>query len=209
MRVQSITKLANLLISVSFAGSVAQADPINFDFNDPKKVNAIAVALDSELEPIIGYASGISGIIAFDPAEPAKISGKITVDTNSLQVSNKKMTQVMLSEDWLDAGTHPSITLDFKRVTEVTKIKDNYYELNLVGDFHCKGVTKPITIVVSAAYLADKLSVRGGGEAGDLLILRSNFQINRKEFDIKPGMDALKVAELINIQVAITGSAPK
>ena len=58
------------LLSLTLAGTLASA-PQTFDFKDPKGVNAIQFHLDSVLEPISGTASGISGTVTFDPANPA------------------------------------------------------------------------------------------------------------------------------------------
>ena len=44
---------------------------------------------------------------------------------------------------------------------------------------------------------------------GDLLVIRTNFQINRSDFGIKPGENLDKVSEAIDISLSIAGAAPK
>jgi hypothetical protein len=43
---------------------------------------------------------------------------------------------------------------------------------------------------------------------GDLLVLRSSFTINRSVYGIKPGQNMDKVAEEIELRLAIAGAAP-
>ena len=39
-----------------------EAETMLFDYKDPKEISAVILTLDSKLEPIVGYAKGISGI---------------------------------------------------------------------------------------------------------------------------------------------------
>lgn len=72
----------------AFAAAAALAAPISFDFKDPKGVNNVAFHLDAPLESISGTASGITGNVMFDPANPAALNGKIVIASNSLKVPN-------------------------------------------------------------------------------------------------------------------------
>jgi polyisoprenoid-binding protein YceI len=44
---------------------------------------------------------------------------------------------------------------------------------------------------------------------GDLLVIRTNFQINRGDFGIKQGENLDKVSDTIDISLSIAGAAPK
>ena len=63
------TKLA-ILASIGVTGT-ALAAPQTFDFKDPKGINNAGFKLDAPLEAINGNASGVSGTVTFDPANPA------------------------------------------------------------------------------------------------------------------------------------------
>ena len=89
--------ITTLLLSLGLTG-VALANPVTFDFKDPKGVNAIAFHLDSLLEPISGTANGITGSVSFDPSNPAATSGTIVVATPSLTVTNSTMRDHLLSD---------------------------------------------------------------------------------------------------------------
>ena len=112
----------HLLLGLALATSLTAA-PLSFDFKDPKGVNAIQFHLDSVLEPISGTASGVTGTVAFDPANPAATAGKITVATQSLVVSNATMTEHLLSPMWLDAAANPEIVFELTSLANVFGLK--------------------------------------------------------------------------------------
>src|SRR5687767_6230567 len=101
-------KLVTLIVGVGIATS-AFAAPQTFDFKDPKGVNNIQFLLDAPLEPISGSASGISGKVTFDAANPGATKGKIVVEAASLTVPNGMMKDHMLGKDWVDAANNKEI----------------------------------------------------------------------------------------------------
>lgn len=200
----------SLFLGAALVGAgQAWAGGQEFDFKDPKSVNSIVFLVDSPLEPIVGLGSGIEGTVKFDPSEPKSISGSIKVDAATLHTDNKSMKSGIHGSDWLDVKKHPSIEFKIKEVKEAKKEKDNAWELQVVGDFTCKGVTKPLTVPVKLNYLKDKLGSRMQGKNGDLLVVRSEFSIKRKDFQIKPDMDGEIVGDSIELRVMIVGASPK
>ena len=70
-------------------------------------------------------------------------------------------------------------------------------------------MTKELTVPVTFTYLPGMLGKRSNGAMkGDLLVLRSTFTINRSDYGIKPGQNSDKVAEEIELRLAIAGAAP-
>lgn len=183
----------------------ATASAGEFNFKDPKGVNSIYFLLDSELEPIMGIASGLSGTVSFDPAAPDKTTGKLTVPTQNLSVPNAQMQKYMLSEQWLDADQHPSIEFTFSKVKDVQKVRDNVWKLTAVGEFSCHGEKKQIEVPLTATYLKDQAGDRMRNASGDLLVLRADFSINRMDFKIKPDMTKRVVAEEIELRANVVG----
>lgn len=198
-----------LLATVTALAATAQAEKIAFDLKDPKGVNNIVFKLDAPLESINGTANGISGTVLVDPAQPEEIEGKIVVDTKSLVVPNSVMQEHMLGEEWLDAANHPEITFEVKEVLNPVK-NGNEGTADVKGIFTLKGVSKEITAPAKVTYLPGRLADRSNGKMqGDLLVIRTNFQINRSDFGIKAGENLDKVSETIDISLSIAGSAPK
>ena len=161
------------------------------------------------VEPFTGVASGISGKVTFDPADPKATKGTITVEAKSLHLMNKGMQDTLQGPDWLDVQKNPTIEFAIKKITDSKPIGDNAFELTVVGDMTCHGVTKELTVPVKATYLPGKLSDRISKMTGDLLVLRSSFSIKRADFGIKPDMTDKVVAEEIQVRVAIAGVSPK
>jgi polyisoprenoid-binding protein YceI len=202
MKIRIIT-LTALLATQAFAEEIA------FDFKDPKGVNNIVFKLDAPLESISGTTNGISGIILADPANPEKIEGKIIVDAKSLTVPNPMMQEHMLGAEWLETAKYPEITFEIKEVLN-SKKNENSGTADVKGIFTLKGVSKEVIVPINATYLPGRLADRTGGKVqGDLLVIRTNFQINRGDYGIKQGENLDKVSDVIEISLAVAGAAPK
>ncbi len=196
------------LIALVGLSSVALAGPLTFDFKDPKGVNNATFTLDAPLEAITGSANGVSGTVAFDPANPTATKGKIVVAASSLHVPNPMMKDHMHGSQWMDVAKHSEVVFEAKEVKNA-KTTGDITTGDVVGTFTAKGVTKELTVPVRLTYLKDKLAARGGNQQGDLLVLRADFTIKRSDFGINPGAPQDKVADEIAISLSIAGAAPK
>ncbi|GAB4242370.1 MAG: hypothetical protein OHK005_06160 [Candidatus Methylacidiphilales bacterium] len=198
--------LTLFLAAVAFP-LAAFAQQKTFDFKDPKGVNNVVFKLDAPLESINGTASGISGTVTLDPNNPDQVTGKIVVDTVSLVVPNPVMKDHMHGPDWLHAEAHPHITFEIKEIKNMKK-NGNEGTADITGIFTLKGISKEMTVPARVTYLPGRLKDRGGDKDGDLLVVRSNFTINRSDFEIKKGQATDKVAEQIEIALSIAGASP-
>jgi polyisoprenoid-binding protein YceI len=194
-------------------GKVATADPLTFDFKDPKGVNTVAFLLDSPLEPILGLASGISGQVKFDPQRPESISGHFVLPVTSVLTQIPMMNTQIQSAEWLDAAQYPTIQFLFEEIKGVKKVGQDTFEAAFDADFTCRGITRKVPVKAKATYLPGKLGDRlkgmPGAPAGDLLVVRATFTIARGDFGIKPGQFLDKVAGEVQIQANIVGACPK
>lgn len=188
--------------------SAVQAAPITFDFKDPKGVNNVVFKLDAPLESINGTASGVSGTVTVDPANPEAATGKIVVATDSLKVPNSMMQEHMLGEKWLNAKANPEISFEIKKISDIEKEGDKG-EADVTGIFTLNGVSKEITVDAKVTYLPGKLSARMPDTEGDLLVIRAKFNIKRSDYNIQPGQNNEKVADEIELELSIAGAAPK
>lgn len=200
------TKLT-ILTLITLTG-ICFAAPQTFDFKDPKGINNAGFKLDAPLEAINGNASGVSGTVVFDPANPGATSGKIVVATSSLMLPNPMQRQHMLSDKWLDAAKNPEISFEAKEFKTVQTSGDTT-TADVTGTFTVKGVSKEITVPLKLTYLKDKLGDRLPNQKGDLLVIRASFTIKRSDFNIMPGQFEDKVAENIEIQLSIAGASRK
>ncbi|MEM6551675.1 MAG: YceI family protein [Planctomycetota bacterium] len=176
----------------------------NYDFKDPKGVNALLIIMDSELEPIVGMANGISGKVSYDPAKPTSLAGAIELDVQSIQLSNERMTQVMRGASWINAEAFGKITVTFNKVTEVVE-EDGDLFLIVDATLEAMGKTLAKELEIEVDHFKDGAKERGGAESGDLLRLICDFEVTREELGIKPDMGDRVVANEIVISVAIVG----
>jgi len=197
-----------LVLLAIATSTLAQAEPLTFDFKDPKGVNNVVFKLDAPLESINGTASGISGTVTGDPDKLETITGRIVVAAETLHVPNPVMKEHMHGEKWLDTKANAEIVFDLKSVSNV-KRDGNSGTADVSGTFTLKGISKDVTVPVTITYLPGKLKARGGDVDGDLLVIRSNFTINRSDFQIQAGQSADKVAENIEVSLSIAGASPK
>jgi polyisoprenoid-binding protein YceI len=198
----------SILWLLPFIASAAAAAPQAFDFKDPKGVNNAVFKLDAPLEAINGSASGISGTVTFDPAEPAATRGKIVVAAASLHVPNPMMKEHLHGAQWLDVAKHPEITFETKSLSRVQTTGDTT-TAQVTGTLTLKGVSRELTVPVTFSYLKDKLGLRVPKQQGDLLVIRAAFAIKRSDFGINPSAPADKVSDTIELTLSIAGASPR
>jgi len=201
-------KLAYAVVAVAALTASLFAAPQTFDFKDPKGVNNAIFKTDAVLESINGAANGISGTVTFDPQNPGATKGKIVVAANSLTVPNKMMNGHVFSPMWLDVEKYPEITFDVKELKNVKTTGDTT-TADASGTFTLHGVTKEVTVPVKLTYLPDKLGQRVPNMKGDLLVVRTNFELKRTDFKINPGQGNDKVSDEIDLSLSIAGASPK
>ena len=198
-------KLAWALI-LSVTPGVLSADSIKFDFRDPKKVNNVVFLMDAPLESINGTATGVSGTVSFDPANPAATTGKIVLATSSLHVDNPVMKKHMLDEGWMHVSKFPTIEFVAGKMTNV-KTSGTNITGTIAGKLTVKGVTKKVSVPVRLTYLKGML-IKRNRVPGDLLVLRSDFTIKRSDYGINAGNNEEKVSDEIELKLRVAGAAP-
>ena len=201
------TQLTTFFALAAFATTISAA-PETFDFKDPKGVNNVVFKVDAPLESINGTANGVSGTVAFDPANPGATKGKIVVTTASMTVPNSMMNGHLHGPMWLDSAKFPEITFEVKELKNA-KTQGDVTTADVTGTFTLKGVAKDITTPVKLTYLKDKLSQRSPNLKGDLLVVRSTFVIKRSDYGIQAGKNEQSVNDEIELNLAIAGAAVK
>jgi polyisoprenoid-binding protein YceI len=190
------------LLSVSDVAADNHAKAKSFDFQDPKGVNAFLFMMDSETEPIVGMGRNVRGKVSYDGKQ---LVGSIQIDAKDLDTSNDRMTKVMQGEPWLNIAEHKTISVTFGKVMSVTPEKNGSRTLMQEATITVLGVPLQTRISVNATHIPDGAKKRGGAKSGDLLVLRSTFEFDRKDFGIKPDMDFVKVGQKIQIIANIAG----
>ena len=116
------------------------------------------------------------------------------------------MTQHMLSDGWLAAQEGKVFEASFDEVKSVSTTDTGVAVLEVAGKMTYGPVSVDKTYTIEATLVPDGAAERGPKQAkGDLLVLRSDFTIDRTDFGIKPDMDGSEVAKKIYVMVRITG----
>jgi polyisoprenoid-binding protein YceI len=200
-------KTITLFLALTGLNLAAFADTENFDFKDPKSVNNVVFRTDAPLESINGTATGVTGTVSFDSANPGGLKGKIVVDAASLHVPNAMMQGHLQGANWLDVTKYPDITFETTSVDNV-KTDGNATTADITGNFTLHGVTKQIVVPgVKITFLKDKLKDRFPNLQGDLLVIRASFTIKRGDYGIQTGQYEDKVSEEIQLNLSIAGQA--
>ena len=193
------------LLSTMSIGTDAQAAGLTFDYKDPKEISAVSLTLDSMLEPIVGYAKGISGTVVFDPANPKAASGKIAVEVSSVQFANEGYTATARGYA-LNGTKYPQIVFTLRKVLTAAKSAHNVYTGTVLADFMCRGITTQMTVPITASYFPGRAEERTNGKyKGDLLVLRTRFGISRKRYGISEGIPDSMVGDTVQVGVGIVG----
>jgi polyisoprenoid-binding protein YceI len=193
-------------LALTAAPGVSCADPIQFDFKDPKKVNNVVFLLDAPLESINGTATGVSGTVSFDPAKPGATTGKIVLATSSLHVDNPVMKDHMLGKKWMHVSKFPTIEFVAEKLTK-TKTSGTTTTATAAGKLTVRGVTRKVIVPVRLTFLKGLLAKRNR-VTGDLLVLRADFTIKRSDYGINAGNNEEKVSDEIELKLRVAGAAP-
>lgn len=202
--------ISTLVIALSVATLPGlRAAEQTYDFKDPKGVNNATFKLDAPLETITGSANGVSGSLTIDRDKPAATKGTIVIAAPSLHVENATMKEHLHGKDWIDSKAHPEIKFTVSGLSNF-KMEGDTATATVTGTFSLKGTEKAITVPAKVTLLPGLLAKRTNGQMeGDLLVIRSTFTIKRSDYGINPAAPTDKVADEIEVSLAIAGASPK
>jgi len=192
------------LTSALLVARRSEAETMLFDCKDPKEISAVSLTIDSKLEPIFGYAKGLSGAVRFDPARPKATTGRIEVAVDSVQFANEGYTATARGFA-LEGKKYPTIAFVLKKVLSVTSPAPNVYQGTVQADFVCKGVTLPLTVPLTASFPGRAAERTNGQFEGDVLVLRTRFNVSRTKLGISAGIPADLVADAVEVRVSCVG----
>jgi polyisoprenoid-binding protein YceI len=147
-RLISVTALALL-----FAATTASAQTVS---TDPKQAPAGAYQLETRHTQVLfaiphfgitnyyGRFDKSSGSLDFNPADPAKSSVSITIDTSSVDMMSPELMKTVQQTGIFDTGDFPEATF---KSTSATRTGPNTG--TVTGDLTIKNITKPVTFTVT------------------------------------------------------------
>lgn len=171
---------------------------------DPAHSRAMFTVRHLTIADIRGDFGAVTGTVDYDGKDLTKAKVNATIDVQSLTTRVAARDDHIKTDDFLDAANHP--TMKFVS-TSITPAGNGRY--NLTGDLTIRGVTKRVTLAMTAP--AGPVTVRGDTRIG----ASASGTINRKDFGVKyhEVLDngGLGVADNVFIQLdveLIRGAAP-
>jgi polyisoprenoid-binding protein YceI len=121
-----------------------------------------------------GRFSRFEGEIAFDEADPARSTVKVTIDADSIDTNEPKRDGHLKSPDFFDVAKFPTLTF---ASTKIEKLKGDQYRVH--GDLTIHGVTKNVTLDAELLGIGkDPWGVRRAGFTASGALDRKDFGLH-------------------------------
>jgi len=195
-----------LAAALAIAPLSANAASKTFDFKDPKGTNGVSLTIDAPLEPVVGWASDVTGTCTLDPQHPEKTVGTIEVGAGSVTFSHPGYTNAVRGYG-LNSEKYPKIVCKVKKILQGKKVSETLYVGAVLVDFTIKNVTKSLTVPIDIRYFKGQAYERDATNDGDLLVVRSKFKISRKLFGVAQEVPEELCSDEVEIGVAVVGTA--
>ncbi len=134
-----------------------------------------------------------AGTVLLDDAAPAKSKINATLDVNLISTGVEERDTHLKSADFFDVAKYPAITFVSASVS-----KSSATSYSVTGDLTMHGVTKPVTLAVTASA---PFNHAGGIRRG----IEATTSVNRKDFGLRwefPGEGAgIVVGDIIQITI--------
>jgi polyisoprenoid-binding protein YceI len=125
------------------------------------------------ISTVRGQFAKTTGTVKLDPSDLTRSSVEATIDASSIDTRESQRDGHLKSPDFLDTAKYPTITFKSTKVAKAGQDK-----LAVTGDLTLHGVTKPVTLEVSAS--PEVKGLFGETRRG----FTATTQINRKDFGL-------------------------
>lgn len=121
-----------------------------------------------------GEFQKVVGDVVYDPKNVGASKLAVTIDVGSISTRDGKRDAHLLSADFFDAATHPTITF------AATSVKRHGDGLDIVGDLTIRGATREVTLKVDELTdeQKDPYGNRRVGATAAVKIRRSDFGLS-------------------------------
>jgi len=178
--------LLALFASLIFAAS-AFAAPARWNVDLAKSSLTYTVVVNGQT--VTGTFKAFGAIIAFDPADLAHSSAKITIDMTGSKTGDRTRDAMLLKPDWFNVLDFPQAI--YQTTSFVSKGGDAY---EAQGQLKLKGVTKDVALPFTLAI------------NGDTAVAKGETTLTRRAFNVGAGKDfegaapvALQVKVMVNV----------
>jgi polyisoprenoid-binding protein YceI len=189
----------------ALAGTAAAQEKTKYYVGHHEKFVNITFQSDMEIETIVGTTMKATGEIEVDAAGTGSVSLRVPVA--GLTTGIKMRDEHMLSEMWLDAKKHDSITFVSKKVE---KVKDAAGKVSVTGDLTVHGVARELTLVVEYREISEEAARKAKFPDGKWLKFSGEFKVKLSDHGVMiPDVAAAKVNDEWTVKLALYASTAK
>jgi polyisoprenoid-binding protein YceI len=186
-------KVFLLLVSAALSVSVVMAATQTYKIAGER--NSAIVENNTNVENFTGRTSKVTGEIRFDPAAKTG-SGLIVVDALSITTGIGGRDSNMRNASYMNFSRHPEIRFETTAVRHTSN--DDY---QVTGRMSMSGKTISLTVPATLRLLEASAATRELGLNGDVVNLRTRFQINLADFGVNISSNAVSKTPTIQINV--------
>jgi polyisoprenoid-binding protein YceI len=174
--------------------------------------NQISVFSESTLEDFTSICNHVRGQCKVDAKNIEGFTDHFSFRWSDLDTGIPLRNQQMLSADWMDAQKYPEVAIEIRKVEDVKKTGENLAEMVMVGTCTMHGVTRPVRIPVSLAYLDESPQTKVR-VPGDVIRVRGSFEVKLSDYGIigpqGSNMIGLKVSDVQKVKFSVFGSTSR
>ncbi len=183
-----------LSIALAFAAAFpAIAAPASWSVDPAKSSLSFAVAINGQT--VMGKFKAFGALIAFDPADLAHSSAKVTVPMDEAKTGDATRDAMLLKPAWFNILDFPQAVF---QTTSFASKGGNKYEAN--AKLSLKGVTKDLTLPFT-------LDIKG-----NTAVMKGETELKRLAFGVGQGPDfasGTPVALSVKVMVNVTATRAK
>ena len=165
----------------------ATAAPAKWTVDPAKSALTFTVVVNGQT--VMGKFKAFGALIAFDPADLAHSSAKITIPMDEAKTGDSTRDATLLKPVWFNILDFPQAV--FQTTSFVSK-GGNKYEA--VGKLKLKGVTQAVTLPFTLDIKGDTAAVKG-----ETVLKRLNFGVGKVEEFMGETPVALSVKVMVNV----------
>lgn len=190
MRLSKSLAVSLLLALPVLGASTYQIDPVHSEVSF--RIRHLG------LSKVYGRFVAYKGTIVLDEQDLAKSRVDLTIEAASINTENAMRDKDLRSSNFFDVEKHPTLT--FRSVSVKPTGKDKF---EVTGDFAMHGVTKRITIPMSATGTTTSPTETRAGFEGSLNLSRYDYAMN-----YMPGIVGEEVSVTLGIEAVKTDAKP-
>lgn len=174
------------LLFTMFAASSLAAPP---RWNVVPAKSSLSFVVEVNGQRVTGKFAGFGALIAFDPADLAHSSVKITMDMTAVKSGDATRDAMLLKPDWFNVLDFPQAV--YEATSFVAKGANRYEAL---GKLKLKGVTRDVALPFTLTISGDTAVAKG-----ETILARRAFNVGQgKEFETGKPV-ALNVKVMVNV----------